>query len=89
MPKTPDINGQFSEWRRLILDKLDTNTSSIKEMDKDFDTFKLKNVEKIAKLEGKINAQKRSTATWALIGSAITTGVGFVVYLILRLTNAF
>jgi len=81
-------NGQFSEWRRLILDKLGTNTEGIKELDKELDKHKLENVREIEAIKGDVKAQNRSAATWAVIGSSITTGVLGLIYLILKLTNA-
>jgi len=80
-------NGHFSEWRRLILDKLGTNTEGIKELDKELNDFKLEVVRQTEKIKGEVKAQKRSAATWAVTGASITTGVLGLVYLLLRLTN--
>jgi len=87
MNNSPDTNGHFSEWRRLILDKLSTNTESIKELDKELSDLKIECMIKIEKIKGDVKAQNKSAATWASIGASITTGVGFLIYLILHLTK--
>jgi len=80
-------NGQFSEWRRLILDKLRTNTESIKDLENNQHTFEIRTIKDIKDLEADIKVAKKSAIIWSSIGASITTGVIGLIYLILTLVK--